>query len=221
MSYILKALARSERARAARSGPNLQTVFEAPPVGTGRRAGQPLPWVLGLALTGALIAVLWWWQSGGRPAADLEGGGPQGAATASIRPLPAPQAASAGPVASLLLQGGTQRIKAAAAGPRGVAESMPKPLAPALLAPTEDAVEVPGAQVPSHGLRRVYSLAGIQLLVHIYSDVPAERFVLINNEKYRAGDRLAHTDGRVVEVTDEGVVLDLPDGRVHLLMSTR
>ena len=50
-------------------------------------------------------------------------------------------------------------------------------------------------------------LAELHLDIHVYSDVPAGRFVFINMAKYREDSRLA--EGPVVrEITPDGVVLD-------------
>ena len=53
----------------------------------------------------------------------------------------------------------------------------------------------------------VLQLPDLHLDIHVYSDVPKERFVFINMTKLRQGDRL--DEGPVVKsITPDGVVLD-------------
>jgi len=59
-------------------------------------------------------------------------------------------------------------------------------------------------QIPDHLFRQLKG--GVRLDVHVYSDQPQDRFVLINLQKYREGDRLQ--EGPLVdEITPEGVIL--------------
>ena len=56
----------------------------------------------------------------------------------------------------------------------------------------------------------------LRLDVHVYADKPAERFVLINLQKYREGEQLQ--EGPVLEtVTPEGVVLSYQGERFRML----
>ena len=55
----------------------------------------------------------------------------------------------------------------------------------------------------------------LRLELHVFSNVPAERFAFINSRKYREGDTLQEGP-RVDEITRDGVVLDFR-GRRFLL----
>ena len=55
-------------------------------------------------------------------------------------------------------------------------------------------------------LRGLVSLTELHLDVHVYSDVPIERFVFVNMKKYREGDRLR--EGPLLElITPQGIIL--------------
>jgi general secretion pathway protein B len=61
-------------------------------------------------------------------------------------------------------------------------------------------------QVPAHIFQQMSG--GLKLDVHVYSDQPQDRFVLINLQKYHEGEKLQ--EGPVLdEITLEGVVLSL------------
>lgn len=52
--------------------------------------------------------------------------------------------------------------------------------------------------------------------VHVYDDDPIRRFVLINMDKYKEGDRIANNGPLVEEITANGVVIDYGNGRTLL-----
>jgi len=59
-------------------------------------------------------------------------------------------------------------------------------------------------QIPGHLFQQLRG--GIRLDVHVYSDLPQDRFVLINLQKYRTGEQLQ--EGPLLdEITQEGVIL--------------
>jgi hypothetical protein len=49
-------------------------------------------------------------------------------------------------------------------------------------------------------------LPDLSILVHVYGEEPGDRFVIIQNRKYRAGDELAN-DLAVEAITPSGAVL--------------
>ena len=49
--------------------------------------------------------------------------------------------------------------------------------------------------------------------VHVFDDDPIRRFVLINMDKYKEGDRIANNGPLVEEITSAGVVIDYGSGR--------
>jgi general secretion pathway protein B len=53
------------------------------------------------------------------------------------------------------------------------------------------------------------------LNVHVYSEYPADRFVLLNMKKYREGQEIAE-GADLEEITREGVILAVPEGRFRL-----
>jgi hypothetical protein len=59
------------------------------------------------------------------------------------------------------------------------------------------------------------NLPELKLNIHVYSEQPRQRFVLVNGERFRTGDTLA--DGvRLVEIRREGAILDFRDYRFLL-----
>lgn len=65
------------------------------------------------------------------------------------------------------------------------------------------------------GLERVNTLPGIDMSVHAYSENIAERFVFINGEEFHEGDKLAG-GGKIEAITPDGIVVDFGDQRVLL-----
>ena len=64
-------------------------------------------------------------------------------------------------------------------------------------------------------LEGTLQIAELHLDIHVYSEVPEDRFVFINMNKHREGSQIA--EGPVVrEIRDDGVVLEY-QGRVFLL----
>jgi general secretion pathway protein B len=60
------------------------------------------------------------------------------------------------------------------------------------------------------------SLSQYEVNVHVFDDDPARRFVLINMDKYKEGDRIANNGPLVQEITAEGVVVDYGSGSALL-----
>jgi general secretion pathway protein B len=64
-------------------------------------------------------------------------------------------------------------------------------------------------------LEGTLQIAELHLDIHVYSEVPEDRFVFINMNKHREGSQIA--EGPVVrEIRDDGVVLEY-QGRIFLL----
>lgn len=71
------------------------------------------------------------------------------------------------------------------------------------------------SQLPA-GLRQRF--AGLNLDVHVYGERNEQRFVVINSQRYRAGDWLA--EGPLLEaIVPEGVILSYGDSRFRLASS--
>lgn len=60
------------------------------------------------------------------------------------------------------------------------------------------------------------NLKQYEVNVHVYDDDPIRRFVLINMDKYKEGDRIANNGPLVEEITANGVVIDYGNGRALL-----
>lgn len=60
------------------------------------------------------------------------------------------------------------------------------------------------------------NLRQYEVNVHVFDDDPSRRFVLINMDKYKEGDRIANIGPLVEEITPAGVVVNYGNGRVLL-----
>lgn len=60
------------------------------------------------------------------------------------------------------------------------------------------------------------SLSKFEVNVHVYDDKPDNRFVLINMDKYKEGDRISNNGPLVEEITRKGVVVDYGSGKALL-----
>ncbi|MCU7812942.1 MAG: general secretion pathway protein GspB, partial [Candidatus Thiodiazotropha sp. (ex Notomyrtea botanica)] len=53
--------------------------------------------------------------------------------------------------------------------------------------------------------------------IHVYSETPEQRFVIINMKRYKEGDSLQPNGFRLERIDRDGVVIDHGDGLVRLL----
>ncbi|MEM7402123.1 MAG: general secretion pathway protein GspB [Pseudomonadota bacterium] len=60
------------------------------------------------------------------------------------------------------------------------------------------------------------NLKQYEVNVHVFDDEPIRRFVLINMNKYKEGDRIANNGPLVEQITADGVVVDYGSGRALL-----
>jgi len=60
------------------------------------------------------------------------------------------------------------------------------------------------------------NLRQYEVNVHVFDDDPLRRFVLINMDKYKEGDRIANNGPLVEEITPAGVVVEYGNGRALL-----
>ena len=60
------------------------------------------------------------------------------------------------------------------------------------------------------------NLSQYEVNVHVFDDDPIRRFVLINMDKYKEGDRIINNGPLVEEITPNGVVVDYGSGRALL-----
>ena len=140
-----------------------------------------------------------------------------------IPPAPAMQPAETTPAASDSFAERLQDVRDRQPPPATTQQSESSP--PATPAPVAQAEPAPAprpeftlsAMPTANELRAngTIQMAELHLDIHVYSEVPADRFVFINMVRHRENSRLA--EGPVVkEITPEGVILDY-SGTVFLL----
>ncbi|HED19191.1 MAG TPA: hypothetical protein ENI74_06785 [Gammaproteobacteria bacterium] len=213
MSYILEALKKAELQRDIGQVPGIGSEYEKP----ARTAVGNWIWIVAavLVLNLVLLIYLLW------PASDLETASQYGPGLSQREPVirePA-QVSRPAPVVE-------PSVPAEPEPTLSAAPEEPKPVLPAPvvepLAPAESEPELAmDVQPVEAAVTDIYSLpvwpqipdrlfrqlsGGIHLDVHVYSDLPQDRFVLVNLRKYRTGERLQ--EGPLVdEITPEGVIL--------------
>jgi general secretion pathway protein B len=205
MSFILDALKKSEAERQRQSGPALLEMRVVAP-----RRGLP-PWALALgALLLVNLGVLAW--------LGLRSGNttppPPGAPTAAT---PAALATSAGaspaalpgqllPAASPLQAADAHDARASAPAASDEAEDNPADTAPAVL-PAQGRAGAAGSHAVPNYAALSATLPPLRLDLHAWSELPADRYALINMHRVREGDTLPE-GAHVQQITREGVVLD-------------
>ncbi len=226
MSYILEALKKAELQRDIGQVPGIGSEHEKPSRSVN---GTWLAIVAGfLALNLVLLAWLLWPQDEPLPAGHsdrpVQGDAViRAPAPAQVAPSPAPPAVEVSvPSRSGLSEPSRAATPASPPSaqpappvtkpPVRPAVALPAPVArpPVIEPPAEEPSRSPveslpvWPQIPDHLFRQLRG--GIRLDVHVYSDQPQDRFVLINLQKYHVGDRLQ--EGPLVdEITPEGVIL--------------
>ncbi|MGH8495450.1 MAG: general secretion pathway protein GspB [Gammaproteobacteria bacterium] len=214
MSFILDALKKSEIERQEQAGPSVAHVREGQP-----DSRRPL-WIAGIAglLAVNLIVLLFFaFRSPAAPEpaapeteapASASGNAPTVSKQPARRSVARPAASPDREVRPLVAEAEPQPA------PR-VAASSPAPAEPSRQAPSRAASSI-GPAVPDETATLPtfndlvvdgrLSLPPLHLDIHVYSDVPASRFVFIDGRKYHEGERL--TAGPQVErITETGVVL--------------
>jgi general secretion pathway protein B len=208
MSYILEALQKAERERSLGQVPNLETIHLPAPL---PRRGLWL-WLILIALlanalvTGAILSL----PSINR---SIETSAASGPIHGQSQP---PESHAA--LAELSAKS-DQDIFVPPAAERNPSQthSAGLPQSPSLENPTgplrTEALAIPPPQ--SSGNLPHHSLPELNLDVHVYSEVPAERFVLINSARYQEGERLK--EGPLLErITPKGVILSYQGQRFSL-----
>lgn len=203
MSLILDALRKSERTR-QQSLTGQLGAGETPPAPA--RLGLPWTTVLGiLLLVNALVLALFFWRSGSQeaaapvtPPATLQG------QTAPYRPEVRPLSDEA---ATTPEQDAAPMAAAPVATPPA-----PAPQAAPLIAQNSSA-DLPAYDSLPADFRQ--SLPALHLDVHGYAVKPAERFVVINLQRYRIGDSLPE-GVQVADIVPQGVILEFHGTRFLL-----
>lgn len=59
-------------------------------------------------------------------------------------------------------------------------------------------------------------LKDLKINIHVYNDIPAERFVIIDMRRYREGDELRRPGLKLESITREGVIINYGGGKVKM-----
>ncbi len=199
MSYILEALKKADQERSRGAVPDLRASHR---VAGGRRDYRRLALVLVLLLLGvqALLLYLYLRGSPSVPPAPVALEEPPSSRDAAppTRPatLPARDAPEPDPTPAIVL-----------APPSAPTPRVRQTPSPAGREPAPEETPAYSINPWQQGSAAVQQLAaGLSLDVHVYAEQPEQRFVLINMNRYREGDRLK--EGAVLErITPQGVVL--------------
>lgn len=215
MSIILDALRKSDAERQRQSGPGLADAGYRPPP---RRRSLWLP-LLVIVLAGNLLlgAYLLWRDrppptTGTAPAAtrvEPPAVPATAAAPAATTPVTRPQQiellredAPYQPMADL------PALEPEAPGAADTPVTLPITPPPAAVEPppTSGAIREGPPTIEQLAARGELALPPLHVDIHVYSEVPAERFVFINQRKYTEGSQLSEGP-RVEEITQEGAIL--------------
>jgi len=208
MSFIFDALRKSESERQRGATPGLADVRHA------GRSRQSVPWLplLGLVLLANLLLLVYIWRATGssEPAAAPAAATPAPAIPVAV-PAPGPAPRSEREVRPLA----REPVARAATSGAGTAGAPPparaqQPVAANLfaseLAPTDpDTSTLPRFEELISSGRLDIPPLGLEL--HVWSELPASRFVFINGSRYREGERLSEGP-RIESITSTGLILD-------------
>jgi len=203
MSFILDALRKSDTERQQQAAPGLATTVQRSP---GSKTNIWIPLLTTVLILNAVV--LGWFLL-----TDADG-------TADD-----PVAASASPATSA----DTRSLRREAQAKTDVVAPAPvAPPPPTVSQDTQPTVTDPPPERPDADTLRpalprfeqllaggVISVPPLHLDIHVYAGEPSKRFVFINMNKYREGERL--TEGPVVEeITNDGVILNQQGNRFTL-----
>ena len=226
MSLILEALRKSEAERRRGAAPDLHTELPTSPV----LARSTVPgWVLWMLAATAAIALLAWllsaWLRAPVPASAVVRAQPMHAEKPVPPPLPpvkrlSPPPAAVAPVAVVAAAAPTIKATPAATPPAELlpppalepsAPSAPTaPTAPTALAPpTDDALRLSDLSPDERK-----ALPPLKLSMHLWNDDPTRRFVILDGNRLREGDR--DGDAVITAITSDGVLLDWNGRRIKL-----
>jgi len=202
MSFILDALKKSETERQQQSSAEFSNV----PSSSGESNPARWLWMLGILLivNFAVLIGIFLKPSGSEDPARAESAAPQAATVDSNF-----QEQVAVAIDDRAQQApATQAVEQAAAASRPVAE-------PAQPARRSRVTEATIPTIDELRLEGTLQIAELHLDIHVFSEVPADRFVFINMNKHREGSKTS--EGPVVrEIRTDGVILEY-QGRVFLL----
>jgi general secretion pathway protein B len=206
MSYILEALKKADRERTLGDVPDLETAHWGE-----RRQRRPYRWVWVvvalLVFNGALLAVLLGRNDAPEVAEQLPKKTAPGADTAAILPsrqITRPREPVYVPPAVQTPPPAAQQVPAATTQPAYSQNPPVTSSAAPVAAPAAAPAAAASASVPYWDDLPLEYRSGLVLPhidVHVYSDDPARRFILVDLQKYREGEALEN--GAVVELINE------------------
>ena len=222
MSYILEALRKAERERNVGQVPDLTAVCALPPP-----SKKPVwPWLLLVGALGINAAVLAWVfiPHEQQPAPALTAA-PKEVPEVAVKPPPpvkiAKQEPPSVPESPRTRRAGTVGTEPLANPSLATRTPLPEPPSTEEQRPMPDKVPAAtpkrSATPPDSPLPPNYVAPELSMDVHVYSEQPNQRFVLINARRYREGERLK--EGPVVEaITREGALLRYGEQRFMLTL---
>jgi general secretion pathway protein B len=228
MSYILEALKKAEHDREIGQVPRIDSEHEPAAAGLSSRWATLV--VLVLLINAGLLLVLFW-PDGSTGVME----------PVALEPLPASPAADNSTTVSGVADGaglqpertdpatlpsspsGTPSVAPAESEIMRPVVNVPAAPSPRVAVPPSQSVTASVApppqqtenlpvwpQVPESVFQKLKG--GLRLDVHVYSDDPGDRFVLVNLQKYREGERLQ--EGPLLDaITADGIVLSLQGQR--------
>lgn len=217
MSIILDALRKSDAERQRQSTPGLADAGYRPPP---RRRSPWLPLLVIVLVANFLLGAYLLWHDRAAPEGRPPMAGVAPATAVAPPALPAPAAATRPRQIELLREDAPYQpmadLPALESEPPGaadtpVAQPTPPPQAAAESVASEP-LPAPAAlregppTVEQLTTRGELALPPLHVDIHVFSEVPAERFVFVNQRKYTEGAQLSEGP-RVEEITHEGVIL--------------
>lgn len=220
MSLILEALRKSEAERRRGATPDLHTELPTSPV----LARSTVPgWILWMLAAAAAIAMLAWLLSAWLRAPVPTPAVVQPAATRVVKPAPpalppvkrfSPPPADVTPSPTVAAAAPSPVKTAPSAAPT---ELLPppalKPAAPSTpivpAAPVDDALRLSDLSPDERK-----ALPPLKLSMHLWNDDPSRRFVILDGNRLREGDR--DGDAVITAITSDGVLLDWNGRRIKL-----
>jgi general secretion pathway protein B len=188
MSFILDALKKSETDRQQQTGSEFASV----PSSSGNPNSLKWLWILGALLLINAMVLLGVLMRDDAPAQDVT--------------ITTPQSGDEETVAQPTFEEQVAAAKLNQSPPAAITQA--EPPAPMVAPPSTPASS--GARVLTIDevrLNGTVQLTDLHLDIHVYSDVPAERFVFINMSKLREGSQLDEGP-TVTEITRDGVILE-------------
>jgi general secretion pathway protein B len=214
MSLVLEALRKSEAERRRGQVPGLHA--ELPPAPAQRRAATTA-WMW-LLPAGAIVFAALWLVRAPRPSNAPAAATVNAAITAdpidptpALPPVPrlepAPPSARRGPAPAPVIASANAQPQAhpsqAAASPAPPVSAMRAPPPPAIAPPPATSGALQLSDLTAEERK---SLPPLKLSMHLWNDDPQQRFVILDGNRLREGDRLGNAV--VTAITSDGVLLD-------------